>query len=122
MPTEITQELQARLKRVRAASRISPEIGYLIVAVSAGIIAIAVWWNDGAHGAVSEGIFDVLRIIAAIAGCGYFVRTAESRLARMLAEQLANADRTRQGDFAAGYIAGIRRDPPTEGMHLRLVD
>jgi hypothetical protein len=118
---ETTHEIKARIQRDAAGSSLTAEHIYLLVAVAAGIIAVAVYWN-GPHGWVADGIFDLLRIVAAIAGCGYLIRSAETRVKRMLTNQAVSAERARREGYAAGFLDGAARKVPEPAQHLRSVN
>jgi hypothetical protein len=120
MPSDITHEIRARMQRA-GGHPLAAEHIYLIVAISAGILAAAVWWN-APHNAINEAVFDALRIVIAIAGCGYIVRAAETRVRVMLTAQLADVERARRDGYAAGYVHGVARRAPEDTVQLRSVN
>jgi hypothetical protein len=63
-----------------------------------------------------------LRIIAAITGCGYLVRSAETRVRRVLANRTVSAERARREGYAEGYVDGVARKTPEPQVYLRSVN
>lgn len=128
MPTETTQEIKTKIRRqVDAdadAGGLTAEHVYLLIAVVAGTVALAAWLvdiRDPGPNELLRGIFDVLRMVGVVAGCGYLVRAAESRVGRIHVRQAASGERRYQQGYAAGYVDGVARRQP-EAAHLRSVN
>jgi hypothetical protein len=93
----------------------------LIAAVAA---TVAAWLVDASNPAPNDalrGLDDMARVIACLAGCGYLIRSAETRTRRAVAAQLADAKRARREGYAAGFVDGTARKLPTESGYLRSV-
>lgn len=92
--------------------RFTAEHIYLLIAVAAGS-AVALAWVAHLGGDLGGDTFDVLRAITVVAGCGYLVRSAESRMTRRLDRQAADSDERYEEGFAAGYVAHAAGQPAT---------
>jgi hypothetical protein len=120
LTTDITEEIKTRVRRAnRGHTTLAAEHIYLLVAVVAGIVALAVWW-DGPHDNINGAIFDVLRIVAAVAFCGFIIRDAEARTRHANARHLADTERARREGYAEGFVDGAARRTPSDPGHLRV--
>lgn len=121
MPPEITQEIRIRTQQHDNAGKLAAEHIWLLVAAISGTFAAATWATAAAH-AVDERLAATLRLLCAIAVIGYLVRSAESRLRRLVIRNLVTADRARREGYATGFVDGTARRLPDEAVHLRAIN
>lgn len=90
------------------APRVAAEHIYLLIAIATGAVAVAVWAVDTVTpgSSVPHEVYDAMRLIVILAGCGYLVRSAESRVERRIERRsVEQGEQHRQG-YAAGFVDG----------------
>lgn len=122
MPSQITHEIKEKIEHASAHGGRGPaaEHVYLFAAVVAALLAGAIWWG-GIHGSVKEGIFHLLRIVSAVAGCGFLVRATEARVRGILTDQAIDAEKARREGYAQGYVDGVAKRTPEQFGHLTAI-
>jgi hypothetical protein len=110
MPTETTNEVRARFTGNNG--RPTAEAAWLLIAAVTSAVALATW-VDNASG-LDPRLTVLLRVVACLAICGWFSRSAEARVRRQIDRAIGNFERGRREGFAAGYVAGVRRETPVE--------
>ncbi|MCW2900116.1 MAG: hypothetical protein JWO67_2381 [Streptosporangiaceae bacterium] len=90
------------------APRVAAEHLYLLVAIVTATVAVAIWIVDAANpgSSVPRAVYDVLCLAAALAGCGYLVRSAESHV-------IHRVERAYMEGYADGFTDGAASPSPS---------
>lgn len=120
MSIETTSEIKIKASQ-REHARLGAEHIFLAAAVIASTVLLAAWFLDvgdrlGEHGRTG------IKIALSITWVGYIVRSAETRVTRVLDRRAATAERARREGYAAGYVDGAARRTPEESARLRPVN